>query len=168
MEQLGIQPVLLLAQIINFGIIVFVLNKVLYKPVMNMLDKRRADIKESMQRAEKMKEEEAKTKEKADKVLDNAKKEAKALLESAKKQAKDQEKEILTDAQEKAQKILEKAKAEAADTLKGVNKEVRSQAIDLTSEMVKHLLSHSLSAEDQKKLLAAGLKEMESMSKRTN
>ena len=41
MEKLGIEPQLLLAQLVNFGIIIFVLSKFLYKPILDMLEKRK-------------------------------------------------------------------------------------------------------------------------------
>lgn len=44
MEQLGIDAKLLVAQMVNFLIIVFVLSKILYKPILTMLDKRRKEI----------------------------------------------------------------------------------------------------------------------------
>lgn len=46
MEQLGIEPQLLLAQLVNFLIILFVLSKLLYKPILGMIEKRKKEIAE--------------------------------------------------------------------------------------------------------------------------
>jgi len=40
MEQLGIDPLLILVQIINFGLLLFILKKVLYKPVISAIKDR--------------------------------------------------------------------------------------------------------------------------------
>ena len=39
LKQFGIEPTLLIAQIINFSILLFVLTKFLYKPILKAIDK---------------------------------------------------------------------------------------------------------------------------------
>jgi len=56
MEKLGIEPTLLLAQILNFLIIAFVLTKILYKPILQLLDKRKKTIEEGLRLTQKMQE----------------------------------------------------------------------------------------------------------------
>jgi len=58
MEKLGIEPSLLLAQIINFAIIVVVLSKLLYKPILSMLEKRKREIEESLRLTDKLRADE--------------------------------------------------------------------------------------------------------------
>ena len=45
MEQLGIEPKLLAAQLVNFSIILFVLTKLLYTPILSILEKRKSRLK---------------------------------------------------------------------------------------------------------------------------
>ena len=52
MEGLGINLPLLIAQLINFGILLILLRLVAYKPVMKMLDQRSTKVKESMDEVE--------------------------------------------------------------------------------------------------------------------
>ena len=51
-KNFGVEPVLLVAQIINFLIILFILKKFLYKPVLDTLKKREDSIKEGLKQAE--------------------------------------------------------------------------------------------------------------------
>jgi len=44
MEKLGINPVLIITQIINFLIVFFLLTKLLYKPILAMLEKRKQQV----------------------------------------------------------------------------------------------------------------------------
>jgi F-type H+-transporting ATPase subunit b len=53
---LGINTVGLAAQIINFLLLMFLLYRFLYRPVLNMLDQRAARVKESMEQAEEVKQ----------------------------------------------------------------------------------------------------------------
>ena len=48
LHSLGIEWPILVAQIINFAILLAVLGKFVYKPVMKMLDKRRAETAQAL------------------------------------------------------------------------------------------------------------------------
>lgn len=53
----------IIAQILNFGVLIFLLNKFLYKPVLKTMDKRRNEIKQKIEETEKKLEESDKLKE---------------------------------------------------------------------------------------------------------
>lgn len=89
-KDFGVNPVLLIAQIVNFLIILFVLKRFMYKPVLDILKKRENQIKEGLKNAEESERKLAQTLEK--------------------------EKEILHKAHETAEKIVSDAKIEAVET----------------------------------------------------
>jgi len=163
MEQLGIQPSLLLAQIVNFSIIAFVLSKVLYKPILSMLEKRKKEIQEGLALTEKMREEEEKLKVKESKVLDLARKDARELLEKAKKDATVLEKQIVEDAHAQSESVIEKGKHEVETLRESMMKDIRSEAVELAVAMTKRLTSAVLSSSDQHTLIAHELKKLESV-----
>jgi len=72
MEALGIQWKELLAQTLSFSFVLFVLWKLAYKPVFNMLETRKAKIAEGVANAEKIKAELAKTEAARQKILADA------------------------------------------------------------------------------------------------
>jgi len=164
MEQLGIQPSLLLAQIVNFSIIAFILTKVLYKPILSMLEKRKKEIAEGLALTETMREEEEKLKAKEAKVLEIARKDAREILEKAKKDAGVLERQLTGDAHKEVETIIEKGKLEVESLRESMMKEVRSQAVELAVAMTKRLTSGVVSPSDQHKLIAQGLKKLESVS----
>ena len=163
MEQLGIQPILLLAQIINFGIIMFVLNKFLYKPIISFLEKRKKEIAEGLALTKKMKDEEEKLEVKQKKLMETTKKDAKELLENAKKEAREEAKAILTKAHEEAQDQLLKRKKELDSEYASKEKELRNQAVAIAGLMVQKLLSDVLTREQQHLIISKKLKELEHM-----
>jgi F-type H+-transporting ATPase subunit b len=163
MEQLGIQPSLLLAQIVNFSIIAFVLTKILYKPILSMLEKRRKEIQEGLALTEKMREEEEKLKAKEAKILDSARKEARELLEKTKKEAGLLEKQLAEEAHKEAGTIIEKGKNEVESLRASMMKDVQKEAIELAVAMTKRLTSTVLSGENQHALIAKELKKLESV-----
>jgi len=163
MDKLGIEPKLLIAQIINFLIIVFVLSKLLYKPILNMLAKRKKEIEEGLKLTEKMRLEEEKFNEKKQKMLETTRGEAQAILEESRKQAKEEEKEIIATAHKEADVIIAKGKAEVESERIVMEKGVTNRAIELAVSMSKRLLTGVMSNEDKHKLITKHVKELESM-----
>lgn len=166
MEQLGIEPQLLLAQIVNFAIIAFVLQKLLFKPIMAMLEKRKTEIEAGLKLTDSMREEEEKLMIKRDKALSKAKEEALAILEDAKKQGKETEKEIAAKAQQQAAEIIERARLEADEIKKNAKDDLQSEAVDIAVQMAKRLLSAIMSEKDQHALIEKHAKDLDTWAKK--
>lgn len=138
----------ILFQILNFGVVMYLLNKLLYKPVTKMLDDRAKKINEGMSQAEKnlkAGEEIEKTK-KAE--LSKARKEAGAIIAAAEVDAKKKADEII-------KKAHEKAKEEVANMTKAAEKEIENskaklqkEAATLAAAMAKKALEGALSAKE--------------------
>lgn len=159
MEKLGIEPSLLLAQIINFSIIVFVLTKFLYKPILAMLEKRKKLIEENLARSEFLRLEEEKMQIRKEKLLSEARKEARAILEEAKKQATQTEHEIVLAAHREASEINEKAKREIVAIHEALAHDIRRESVELAGLMTKQLVGSVLNSADQHKLIEKYLEE---------
>lgn len=126
-KEFGINPTLLVAQVINFLIILFLLKKFLYKPMLDTLKKRKDAIEQGIKNAEQVKLLLEKTAEKEKQVLKHAQDDARKLIEEAKKQ-KD---EILQVADKKAKKHAE-----------DILKEAQNQIIQSAKETEKRLTLH--------------------------
>jgi len=163
MEKLGIEPKLLLAQIINFSIIVVVLGKLLYKPILTMLEKRKKEIEEGLKLTEKMRIEDEKFQQKRQKMLETTRKEAQGIIEEARKQAKEEEKDIIAQAHTEAEHIIEKGKADIVVYKEEMEKDMRMGAVDLAVAMSKRLISKALSGDDKHTIISKNLKELESV-----
>lgn len=159
MEKLGIEPSLLLAQIVNFTIIMVVLTKLLYKPILGMLEKRKNLIEESLTRSESLRLEEEKIQIRKEKLLSEARKEARAILEEAKKQARQAEQEIVLAAHREGSEINEKAKREVAAIHEALAHDIRRESVELAGLMAKQLVGSVLTSADQHKLIEKYLQE---------
>ena len=109
-RKLGIDWKLLVAQIVNFVILLFLLKKFLYKPLINLMNKRREKIIEGLEKAKKGEEEFVKIAELREKELAKIQKEAEGLIQKAKEIGDKKQQEILKEAEEKTKKIIEDAK----------------------------------------------------------
>jgi F-type H+-transporting ATPase subunit b len=99
-EKLGINWGLLVAQLINVGLLVWLLTRFLYRPVLNMLNERTRRIQESLQDAERVKEQLASAKQDYDAELARARQEAASILAQAQERAKTLEQEIAAQARQ--------------------------------------------------------------------
>lgn len=160
MEQLGIEPTLLGAQIINFLVILFVLNKLLYKPILSMIEKRKQEIAKGLELTESMKAEEEKFIEKQQKAMGKAREEALGIIEEAKKRAKEAEKDIILDAHKQSQTIIQRAKEEAGEVEKAAQTRIRKEAVNLAIIMSKRVLSSAMSVGDQHAFVVKQTKEL--------
>lgn len=142
MEKLGINAVQLLAQAVNFGIILFILKKFLYKPVLSMLDKRKQTIEENIKLQADLGEKLTRLSEK-EKDLDK-----KDKLNAAKISG-----EARKDGEKSAAKIVEKAKIEAKEIIEQARLMAVSQierekkALDEKTEKRALLLANKILAE---------------------
>ncbi len=127
----GIQPVLLAAQIVNFLIIFWLLKKFAFKPIFQVLERRKKLIAEGVENAQESGE-----------VLQKALDKEKEVLKDAQNQAQ----EILSDAQKQSLQIL----SQAEDTAK-----VRVEKILLDAK--KEIEQQTLIAEEQLSRHTAGL-----------
>jgi len=161
MEALGIEPKLLLAQVINFLIIVVVLNVLLFKPILSILEKRKKEIEEGLNYTEKMRQENEAVEQKKAKIIDQSRKEGLLIIEEARKNAKVEEKQILDEARESAEEIIAKGKMTVEQERESMQKGIRKDSVQLAVLMAKRLLSETVSAEIQHKILARQIKDIE-------
>lgn len=157
MEQLGIQPQAFVMQLVNFTILVVVLTKLLYKPILGILEKRQKEIAESVAITEKLRQDEEKQAAKREKYLVEAKKEAHLILEEAKKEGKAAEQQIIDQAHKEAQEILAKAELDAKRIQESLRDDMARQSAHLARSMAERILV-GLTREEQHKIIARNLK----------
>lgn len=88
LEKIGINPVSLIAQIINFGLLLFILSKLLYKPVLRLFDERAKKIAQGLKAAEDSLKEKEKIEEMKKEEMKKNRQEMEKLLVQASQQAK--------------------------------------------------------------------------------
>lgn len=117
MEKLGIDPLLILVQIVNFVLLLVILKKVLYKPILSAMKIRQRELEDSEKRAvetEKAKEELEREKRE---TLVRMQKEGNNIIAAAKRDAEAERKKILEKANRQAKEIVVGAKKQLARDL---------------------------------------------------
>ena len=149
-----------LFQAVNFGVILFVLNKVLYKPVMKMLDDRAKKINEGMAAAEKNLKEAGEIEKLKKAEVAKARKEAAAILRQAEVEAKKAADSILEASKKKAKDEAERIVKNAESEVVAAKKAMEGQAVELALAMAKKALTESLTTAEAEKITKGMLKEL--------
>lgn len=108
MQSLGLDSKILIAQIVNFGILFFVLKEVLYKPIIRLLDERNKKINEALANSAKIEEKLKKIESQEAQILSSARSRAKLEREELLKKAQDEKQKLIEEAKYKAEKEIEK------------------------------------------------------------
>jgi F-type H+-transporting ATPase subunit b len=143
-EKLGINWGLLIAQIFNVVLLVWLLTRFLYRPVLNMLNERTRRIQESLKETEQVKEQLARANEDYDQKLAQARQEASAILAQAQERAKLQEAEIIVQARQEADRIRSDAREQAVQERDGLMRDLKNQMADLVTITASRVLGEEL------------------------
>lgn len=159
-ESFGIQPTLLLAQIVNFLVILFLLKKFFYKPIIKILDERKKRIEESLKNADLIEEKLKKTEEKSALITQVAQKNAQDLIESAKGEAE----RITNQAVGESRKIVEEGLTEARVQIEvqrqQMQKQLENETLTLVVEVVKKVLGRTLKTKEKQELTKNALSQI--------
>jgi len=160
--KLGIDLKLLLAQIVNFSILLAVLTWLVYKPILAVLDKRKKMIEKNVADAQKMEERLQKLEEDREKILDKAAKEAMETMEKAKKEAEEQHGLALAKAKLEISALAERYRAGLKDEKEAMVHEIKSELADLIVKSSGKVIQKEFSKDDQKRLEKAISEELKS------
>jgi len=148
----------LLFQIINFGILIFVLNKFLYDPIVKIIDQRNKKIQDGIKAAEENLEEKAKLDEFKKKIQLKAEKEATEILNKARKQATDQSKQMIAASKKETQALVQKEFDNLKEKLKDEEAKMKNRIGNLVVDMTAKVLEETLSSAAQHKIIDRELK----------
>lgn len=131
-------------QLLIFVGLILILKKFAWKPILDTLNERENSIKESLESAQKAKDEFSKIKADNEKILSNAKKERDFIISDAKKTGR----EIIEDSKNLAklesEKIIENARESIIQEKDLILKDLKSQVVDLSVEIASKILQKEL------------------------
>jgi F-type H+-transporting ATPase subunit b len=143
-EKLGINWALLIAQLFNVILVLWLLSTYLFKPVLNMLNERTRRIQESLNAAEQAKADQANVRKEYEAELARARQEAAAILAQAQERAKSQEVEIIAQARQEADRIRVEAREQAVQEREQLLRDLKDQVADLVTATATRVLGAEL------------------------
>lgn len=142
------------AQILNFIILLFILAKFAYKPLMKVLDARRERVTNDLETAEKTRTEAEALKNQYSRQLSEARSEATAIVEKANKIGQKMHDDFVAQAQAEKEQLIVSAKQTIENEKQQALTEVRSQVITLATEIAGKVVDQKLNSEADQALVA--------------
>lgn len=133
---------LLVAQLINFFIVLGVLWKFALRPLRQTMDKRSAEIAKSLAQAKEIEKKLSQTESDYESKILQAKKESQAIIVEATTSAENQRQALLAQTKAEANKIVEQAKQQIVEEKKRLQIDLKKETASLVIAMTKKILEH--------------------------
>jgi F-type H+-transporting ATPase subunit b len=151
--ELNIRPELFLVNIIGFGILLFLANKLVFVPIGKVLSERESDVNGTYDRLDADQREMKALKEDYEARLAAIEAEAREKIQSAIKEAQAARDQIVAEANTRSREIITRAESEAAREREQAMIEMRQQIVELALGATQKLIGDGLDASRQKKLV---------------
>jgi F-type H+-transporting ATPase subunit b len=160
LESFGFNPMLFLAQIVNFLLLAFVFQRFLYKPLLSVIKNREEKIHKGLLDSDQAKKllEETETRKKE--ILRETQKESDSIIENARSLASEIREKSLIQAKADTEKLLSEAKLQANLEMEKMQREIKNMSLDASEAILKKIVSTTLTKEEQEKFLAKAKQEM--------
>ncbi len=157
--QLGINLPGLVAQLINFSLLLAILFVVGYRPIMRMLDERSNRIKDSMDKAEFIKQEAERVKDEVAAKLEEARREGQSLVAQANQIGERLKAEAKQEAQQQGEALIARARSEIQRERDEAVAELRQEFAELTILAAEKVINRTLDEAAHKQLIEEVLEE---------
>jgi F-type H+-transporting ATPase subunit b len=131
-------------QIFNFLLLMFILNKILYKPILKVLDEREARIAGGQEKAKELLDESQSILKSYNEKLYGAKIDAMTVKNSSRKQAVDEANEIIENARRNAETIVLDVQKEMAEEIARVKSELEPEIGVMAGTIAQQILGRKV------------------------
>lgn len=160
-----LKPPLALATLIVFALLLFVLQKYAWKPLMQALHDREHQLEHTFQEAEKARTETARLLAEQKAQLDATAGEVRALLDEARQQSQKVRDDMVKQAQHEAESVRKRAEAEIGAARDQALMDIWGQAADLAVTVAGKVVPRELNSADHRKLVEKALADLPSPAK---
>lgn len=149
--------------VIIFVLLLLLLRKLAWKPILTALDERTNKIKESLTRAETAQRDAERLRAEYEATMDKARQEAQGLIAKSRKTADSARDEIMQKAQSEAEALLARAKRDISLEREKAIDEIKRTAGELSVSIAAKIIGRSLSAQDHQGLIQEALRDVQSL-----
>jgi len=151
---LDVNPGLIVWTFITFILLLVILKKVAWKPILTALDNREKGIEDSLNRAEKAKEEAQKILDENRASLSKVEEESKRIIDQSRSYADDLKEQMLKQSKVQAQKLIDDAAAEIKRKKQSAFEELRNQIAEISVNAAEKIMKENIDAEKNKQIVS--------------
>ena len=156
----GVNPFTMVFAWVNLVILYFILKKLAFKPIKNMIDSRQQEIDDMYSGAEAAQRDADAAKVEYEAKLQAANEESEEILKRAVRRAQLKEEEILREADEKAQRVLERAEEEIELEKKRAINEVKDEVSGIAIEIASAVIERDVDKSEHEAMIDDFIKNM--------
>jgi F-type H+-transporting ATPase subunit b len=160
-DAFGVDLPKLAFQVVNFLLLLYLLNRFLFKRVFALLDERSSKISKGLEDAEVAARDRELARAEREAAVAEARKEANEMIARANKIAEDTRNEILADAKSEAEKVTARAREEIVAEKDRAMAEIRGQVAELALAAAGKLVRREMDDPTQRRLVEEFLGEFE-------
>ena len=143
----------LIIQAVNFGLLLLVLWRYLYRPLLGQMQERSQAIRKSLDEAQAARAEAQREREEHAAKIQAAYAEAKAIRDAALRDAAEEQRRLVEAARAEAAKLVETARAELEQDVRRARQDLRREVSDLAITVAERLISKSLHDADHRRIV---------------
>jgi F-type H+-transporting ATPase subunit b len=152
---------LMIWTLVAFGITLYVLRRWVFPQIQDQLDKRQRAIEETIDTAQRTKEEAEKILTEYRERLQEARQQAEDIVARARKAADRHQEEVTTAAREKQHEMLDQARRDIETETRLALERIRKEVADLTVIATEKVTRKTLTSEDHQRLIQEALQEVD-------
>lgn len=160
-KSIGIDWKLLLAQVVNFLILFWILKKFLFGPAVKILTERRQRIEESVRQSALIKKQAEESEIAKKETLEKARKEAQDVLAETRKNAADLQKEMITKTEHEMKAMREKTSAEMEAEKQKIMLDAKKELGGIAILAAEKIIEKNLNAETENKIIQKNIQDLE-------
>lgn len=157
---LGINLNIFIAQLINFCVVLFVLWKFAYGPIVKMLDERSKKIEDSLKQSEDVNVRVQKLETEQKEMMAKAKQEAHVILEAARADAELRKQELLATAKKEVEQVVMKGKEQLKAEKVQMIQDAKSELVGIVIEATKKILEKEVDEKTSHKIASDVIEKM--------
>lgn len=157
---LDVNPGLIIWTILTFLLLLIVLKKVAWKPILTALDKREKEIEDSLNRAEQAKEEAQKILEENQATLSKAEEESRKIIDQSRVYGDNLKEQLMKESKDQAKKIIEDASAEIERKKNAAFEELKNQIAEISVNAAERIMKENIDADKNKQIVNKYLSEI--------
>jgi F-type H+-transporting ATPase subunit b len=157
---LSVEPGLMIWTIIIFIILLYILKKLAWKPLINSLNNREQMIKDSVDKAERLRQEAEKMVDENRKLLEKADAESRKIINEGKEYADKVRNELLAKANQETNRMIERAKSDIEREKLSALNELKNEIANLAVGAAEKIIDENLDKKKQKKIIDSFIKQI--------
>lgn len=159
-KALGLDVRILLAQLVNFSILIFVLWRFAYKPVLGILEERRLKVEKSLDDAEEAAARLENANAESKQILLKSRQEASQIIEQAQIQAELRQKEVVRQAEESIGVLMNKEREKIASEKEASLQQLKQELSALVLASLQKFLGENLNNERDQEVVNKIVKDL--------